>query len=88
MLLSESRFKKVAGLQACNFIKNRPQHRCFPVKIAKFLRLPILKNICECFDAYCYMGLKVRSLDCMMASGFRVRVTVLVFCFQVSISHP
>ena len=23
---------------ACNFIKKKPQHRCFPVNIAKFLR--------------------------------------------------
>ena len=34
----ESLFEKVAGLKACNFIKKRPQHRCFPVNIAKFLR--------------------------------------------------
>ena len=33
--------------QACNFIKKRLQHRYFPVKFAKFLRTPILKNICE-----------------------------------------
>ena len=25
-------------LQACNFIKNTLQHRCFPLNIAKFLR--------------------------------------------------
>ena len=29
------------------FIKKRLQHRCFPVKIAKFLRTSILKNICD-----------------------------------------
>ena len=40
-------FNKAAGLQVCNFIKKRLQHRCFPVIIAKFLRIPILKNICE-----------------------------------------
>ena len=34
----ESLFNKVAGLKACNFIKKRLQHRCFPVNIAKFLR--------------------------------------------------
>ena len=28
-------------------IKKRVQHRCFPVKFAKFLRTPTLKNICE-----------------------------------------
>ena len=37
-------FKKAAGLKACDFIKKR--HRCFPVKFTKFLRTPILKNIC------------------------------------------
>ena len=29
------------------FIKKRLQQRCFPVKFAKFLRTPNLKNICE-----------------------------------------
>ena len=39
---------KVATLQACSFIKNRFQHRFFPVNIAKLLRTPIiLKNNCE-----------------------------------------
>ena len=34
--------KKVStkGLEACNFIKKRLQHRCFPGNIAKFLRTP------------------------------------------------
>ena len=40
-------FNKVAGLKSCNFIKKRLQHRCFPVNIVKFLRIPILKNIYE-----------------------------------------
>ena len=31
-------FSKVAGLRAFNFIKKGIQHRCFPVKIEKFLR--------------------------------------------------
>ena len=31
----------------CNFIKKRLHHRCFPVTIAKLLRTPISKNICE-----------------------------------------
>ena len=34
-------------LQACNFIKKRLQHWCFPVKFAKFSRTSILKKICE-----------------------------------------
>ena len=36
----KSLFNNVAGLQACNFIKKSLQHRCFPVKFAKFLRTP------------------------------------------------
>ena len=38
----ESLFNKVLDLQTCKFIKKRLQHRCFPVKFAKFLRAPIL----------------------------------------------
>ena len=45
--MSESLFNKVAGFQEYIFIKKRLQHSCFPVNIAKFLRTPILKYICE-----------------------------------------
>ena len=30
--------------QACNFIKKRLQHRCFPRKFTKFLRKTFLQN--------------------------------------------
>ena len=40
----ESLFNKVAGPQACNFIK-KIQYRYVPVKFAKFVRTPILKII-------------------------------------------
>ena len=43
----ESIFENVADLQTCNFIRKRPQHRCFLANIAEFLILPILKNICK-----------------------------------------
>ena len=46
-LVLESLFDKVEGLQACNVIKKRLQHRYFAIKIAKFLRISIFKNICE-----------------------------------------
>ena len=36
----ESLFNNVVGLQDCNFIKKRFQHRYFPVNFAKFLRTP------------------------------------------------
>ena len=52
----ESLFKKVASLKVCNFIKKRPQHRCFLVNIAKFLKLPILKNIFERLLFDCFNG--------------------------------
>ena len=31
-------FNKVAGPQACNFIKKRIQHRCVPVKLENFYK--------------------------------------------------
>ena len=40
-------FNKSAVSQSWNFIKKWLQHRCFPVNIAKFLRTPVVKNICE-----------------------------------------
>ena len=43
----ESLFNKAAGLQACNFVKKRLQHRCFHVNGVKFLRTPISKKICK-----------------------------------------
>ena len=42
----ESLFNKVPGLQPASFLK-RDSNMCFPVKFAKVLRTPILKNICE-----------------------------------------
>ena len=33
--------------KAYNFIKKRLQHRSFPLKLVKFLRTSILKNICK-----------------------------------------
>ena len=41
----ESLFNKVAYLYACNFVRKRLQHECFPV--AKFLRKFNLKNASE-----------------------------------------
>ena len=40
-------FNKNVGLQGCSYIKKRLQRRCFLTNIEKFLRTPILKNICE-----------------------------------------
>ena len=40
-------------LQACNFIKSRIQHRCFPLNMVKVLRTPILKNSCSVSSCFC-----------------------------------
>ena len=53
MFYKKAAFKNFAILTGKNtfrpatFIKERLQHRYFPVNIAKFLRTPILKNICK-----------------------------------------
>ena len=39
--------KNVFTNLSCNFIKKRLQHRYFLVNIRKFIRTPILKNICK-----------------------------------------
>ena len=38
---------KNTSLQSWNFIKKRLQHRFCPVNIAKLVRAPVLKNICQ-----------------------------------------
>ena len=43
--MSESLFNKVAD--TASFIEKILQQKSFPVNIVKFLRIPILKNICE-----------------------------------------
>ena len=40
-------FNKVEALRPITLLKKRLHHRYFPVNITKFLRTPILKNICE-----------------------------------------
>ena len=57
-------FNKVAGHQACNFIKKRLQHRHFLANIGKFIRRPILKNISEwlhCWKVFCEKVFQIRS---------------------------
>ena len=80
----ESIFENVADLQTCNFIRKRPQHRCFLANIAEFLILPILKNICRRLPFNFFNGSLLhgpKGIHCMTVSGFRVRVTGLVFGF-------
>ena len=39
----ENTFNKAVGLETCNFTKNRLRHRCFPVKLAKYLAKSFFK---------------------------------------------
>ena len=45
--VSKRCLNKVAGPEPASFLEKRLQNKCFPVKFAKFLRTPILKNICK-----------------------------------------
>ena len=33
--------------KSLQFFKKRLQHKCFPMKFAKLIRIPILRNICK-----------------------------------------
>ena len=46
-IVLESLFNKVAGFQACGFIKKRLQNNSFSEKLAEFLRTSILKKVYE-----------------------------------------
>ena len=79
---------KFRAFRLATFLKS-DSNTCAFCGIREFLRLPIWKNVYErlpCFltvsMAYCYIGLKVQDLYYMTASGFRVRVTGLVFVFK------
>ena len=55
---------KVAGHQACDFIKKRLQQRYFLANIGKFIRRPILKNISErlhCWKVFYENDFQIRS---------------------------
>ena len=65
-------FNKVAGLQACKFIKKKLQHRYFPVNIAKFLGTSILRNIREWVLLYlgsCQISMKKTTASKMSKYG-------------------
>ena len=83
----------VSDLKTRNFIKKRPQHRYFPVNIAEFLMLPILKNIYKrlpfnFFNASLLhgpKGLRYRLHDGVRLQGPSHRFS---FCFYSGISRP
>ena len=78
---------KVAGLQACNFIKKRLQHRCFSVKFAKSLRASFLQNTSGgCFWKYLINSLFIayendESCHCVVRTGSPALISFYCVCF-------
>ena len=63
-------FAILPGKHLCWSLCWRLQHRCFPVNIVKFLRTPVLKNICErlllpeCQGASCSKQVQYLNFKC------------------------
>ena len=55
--------------QACNFIKNRLQHRGFRMKTTKFLRTTFLKNTCERLLFLCRFHKKILQKKCLWSNS-------------------
>ena len=78
---------EVAGLQACNFIKKRLQHRCFSVKFAKSLRASFLQNTSGgCLWKYLMKSLLIAyendgSCHCVVRIGSPALISFYCVCF-------
>ena len=79
----ESLFDKATDLKACNFIKKKFQHRCFPVKCAKFVRTPFFYRTSPvaASDFNLFFTLSCWILDVQRGIGVK-----LWFIFHFSIS--
>ena len=73
----ETLFNKVRGLKVCSFIKKRLQHRCFPVKYAKFWRTPFFYRT---LPVAASDGLPNRRIFEIFSEGFKNS------CFQKKVS--
>ena len=96
LLELESLFNKVAGLKACNFIKKRVQHRCFPFKFEKFLRTPFSQNThggcfwrfslhfgirVTVFEFHC--SLKMLNMHFITFSFLSFKYCLIFFCWDI-----
>ena len=78
---------KFAGLQACNFIKKRLQHRCFSVKFSKSLRASFLRYTSGgCFWKYLMNSLIIvyendESCYCVLRIGSPMLISFYCVCF-------
>ena len=83
----ESLFNKVASLKACNFIKKRLQHRCFPVNIARFLRTA-LQNIsggwlCR-FAFHVILVFRINNAKSLIMLSYSYPLCIKVLCYLQS----
>ena len=80
-------FNKVAGLQVCNFIEKRLQHRCFHVKFTKSLIASFLQNPSGgCFWKYLMNSLfiayeNVEWHHCVVHVGSPALISFYCACF-------
>ena len=82
-----ARVTSVIKLQACNFIKKRLRHRCFPMNIAKFLRTLILQNISDgCFRQKSEKIIKNSTNNqSNFKLGYLITFHILVYFFDVKL---
>ena len=86
--------------KACNSIKNRPQHKCFPVNIVTFLRIrdisSFLKNFCKqqlLRTNGWASGEKTRFRGCLHETSFRAKWNIFIsvsgrFLITVYMTQP
>ena len=59
----ESPFNKAAVLRACNLIKKRLQHGCFPMKFAKILNIYVEEHLRTAASKFIHYTHVLLSLD-------------------------
>ena len=78
-------FNKVAFKKPATLFKKRLWHRCFPVNFAKFLRTPILKNICKLLlrsHTYCrHWFLHASKISKIHYNLFTLKINVISLLF-------
>ena len=86
-------FNKAAGLRDCNYIKKRLQNRCFPVKIAKFLRRACSQNTAvgcfyRCSIKKLFRKVPQTSLECNVIEVLFLSRSRPITCNFVKVESP
>ena len=64
----ESPFNKVVGLEVCNFIKKRLQHRCFPVSFTKICKNTFFQSTSGT-SVHCSLVTRSSCINCSKTRG-------------------